>query len=177
VADEVFPAQSLITVQVQGGYSGWTPGAAVSIQTITSTVTKALTDAGFRPVFVGLIDPNLVPSGVFSYPLAGTLSVRTTFPYAQQQDAIYQLGQALQTATGSQPSLSVQDVEGPDAPDPSQPAPKSPTDAIFQPFQDFLNGVNTDVKYVLVGAAVLVVLLVVAVGWSPNAPKLATVKL
>lgn len=174
------PAGSYFVVSVQGQYTGYTPGVAVTMSSVNAAVTTALQAAGFRPIFSALSDPELVPSQVFSFPVTGSVGVRTTFDYAQDQDAIYQIGQAIQVACGTVPNLQVTDQGSPTDPDPVQPAvqvPNIPGSGILDGLQKWLASLETDVKYLVIGAGVLVVVLIVAAGWSPNAPKLATIKL
>lgn len=165
----MIPAGSFYTVSVTGQYGGLASKAG----DVQASVNAALVQAGFRVIVDTLTPQNWVPS-LYSFPIAGTVTVRTTFDYAQDQDVIYQIGQAIEQGTGTAPTLSVSVRGGPDEADPNAPAPSK---SLGDYLKDLADALNQDLKTVLFVGVGLVVVVVVVVGWSPNAPKLAKVSL
>lgn len=149
---------------------------------VEQSIRTELVNRGFavavvnvRPegTIAGAVLGGALPDLVGTWSFTATVAVRTTFDYSQDVDAIYQLGQGVLDATGYVPSVSVQSWG-----DDVDPAVNGADDNGAPGFfADLLNRIEGDAGKVLIGVAVVGVILVVAIGWSPNAPKLARIQL
>lgn len=159
-------------------------GGAAGLVTVAGL--KAQVSAGLASVFnvrsFALDVPPLIDSILnlqYQWEYVGTLVCETRVDYGAADDAASIVAHHFYVATEIYPSsVSITDVAAPGKKPiaTGQASPKSPGEGgILDTIGELLAGVGDTVKYVLIGLAVVVVLVLLLVAFGPNIPKIAKV--
>lgn len=161
------PAGSSVLVQIAGQVTDFTT-APIVLGAVARELAKSnilVTDSRLSVPFVDL-------GTMFSFSTSynASVTVKTGDDYSGADDVGHVVAQAFAVVTGNAPTAVASTTA--DATVPTMAGPSTSLSGISADIEKFFASFQADIQLVLLGALVLIVFIVFALGWSPNGPSL-----
>lgn len=161
------PAGSSVLVQIAGQVTDFTT-APIVLGAVASELAKSnilVTDSRLDVPFVDL-------GTMFSFSTSynASVTVKVGDDYSGADDVGHVVAQAFALVTGNAPTAVASTAAN--ATVPTMAGPASSLASVGNSISSVFSGFQADVQTVLIGALVLLIFIVWALGWSPNGPAL-----
>jgi len=163
------PSNSVVTINVAGQVKG--------IYTADDVATAVSTDLAQSPLTVLALTvtpdhyalTNVLLGEWLHYTYTAAMTVRTGQDYDSTDAIAAVVREAFGSVIGTPPESAnaTTNTTEPAVVVPGQPSPTNPGDAIG----DFFHALETDMKWILIVVAVLILAAIVVIGWGPNVPS------